>query len=97
MLEQDCPVFDHGLPETLSKLRLYWHLLQQKLTKSNLILLFYDQENSRLSSHLLESLAKFRGIVAAITQQESSELSVFSPDDPKLDQTLINWLKQKLQ
>ncbi|MDJ0731665.1 MAG: HEAT repeat domain-containing protein [Crocosphaera sp.] len=97
MLEQGCSAFDHGLPETLSKLRLYWHLLQKNSTKSPLILLFHDDPNSSLSSHLLKSLAKFNGIIAVITRQESSELSVFSPDDPQLSQTLINWLKQKLQ
>ena len=97
MLEQNCPVFEYGLPETLSKLRLYWHLLPEQSTKSPLILLFYDQTNSGLSSHLLESLAKFKGIIAMITRQESSELSVFSPDDPQLGQNLIDWLKQKLQ
>ena len=93
---QNCPVFEYGLPETLSKLRLYWHLLPQKSNKSKLILLFYDQGNSSLSAHLLNSLAKFKGIIAVITRQESSELSVFSPDDPQLGQTLIDWLQQKL-
>ncbi|EAM49321.1 HEAT repeat domain-containing protein [Crocosphaera watsonii WH 8501] len=96
MLEQNCPVFEYGLPETLSKLRLYWHLPPQKSNKSKLILLFYDQGNSSLSAHLLNSLVKFKGIIAVITQQESSELSVFSPDDPQLGQTLIDWLQQKL-
>ncbi|MGK7884389.1 MAG: HEAT repeat domain-containing protein [Crocosphaera sp.] len=96
MLEQNYPVFEYGLPETLSKLRLYWHLLPKKFNKSQLILLFYDHGNSSLSSHLLNSLAKFKGIIAVITRQESSELSVFSPDDPQLGQTLIDWLQQKL-
>ena len=96
MLEQNCPVFEYGLPETLSKLRLYRHLLPQKSNKSKLILLFYDQGNSSLSAHLLNSLVKFKGIIAVITRQESSELSVFSPDDPQLGQTLIDWLQQKL-
>ncbi len=96
MLEQDCSAFEHGLPETLSKLRLYWHLLQKKSTKNPLILLFYDEGNSSLSSHLLKSLAKFKGIIAIITKQEPSGLSIFSPDDPQLGQTLINWITQKL-
>ncbi len=100
MLEQDCLAFEHGLPETLSKLRLYWHLLQKKSPKSPLILLFYDEaENnadSNLSAHLLKSLEKFKGIIGVITRQESSGLSRFSPDDPQLSETLLQWVTQKL-
>ncbi|MDJ0659071.1 MAG: HEAT repeat domain-containing protein [Crocosphaera sp.] len=96
MLEQDCSVFEHGLPETLSKLRLYWHLLQKQSSKNPLILLFYDEADSSLSSHLLKSLAKFNGIIAVITTQESFGLPVFSPDDPQLSQTLLSWLKPQL-
>ncbi|MGK7957669.1 MAG: HEAT repeat domain-containing protein [Crocosphaera sp.] len=97
MLEQGCAAFEHGLPETLSKLRLYWHLLQKNSEKSPLILLFYDEGDCSLSFHLLKSLGKFNGIIAVISKQESSELSIFSPDDPQLSQTLIDWLKPQLQ
>lgn len=97
MLEQGCAAFEHGLPETLSKLRLYWHLLQKNSEKSPLILLFYDEGDCSLSFHLLKSLGKFNGIIAVISKQESSELSIFSPDDPQLSQTLIDWLQPQLQ
>ncbi|MDJ0843748.1 HEAT repeat domain-containing protein [Crocosphaera sp.] len=97
MLAQDCPPFEHGLPETLSKLRLYWHLLQKNSPRSPLLLLFYDRADCPLSSHLLKSLAKFNGLIAVITKQESLGLSVFSPDDPQLSQTLLSWLKSHLQ
>ncbi|ACB51915.1 hypothetical protein cce_2567 [Crocosphaera subtropica ATCC 51142] len=100
MLEQDCPPFDHGLPETLSKLRLYWHLLQRKSPKSPLVLLFYDEAddsaNANLSLHLLNSLGKFKGMIGVITRQELSGLSIFSPDDPQLGQTLLTWITEKL-
>ncbi|WP_107669732.1 HEAT repeat domain-containing protein [Cyanothece sp. BG0011] len=100
MLEQNCSAFDHGLPETLSKLRLYWHLLQRKSPKSPLILLFYeeakDRDNYSLSPHLLKSLEKFKGIIGVITRQESSGLSIFSPDDPQLGDTLLTWMTETL-
>ncbi|EAZ89928.1 HEAT repeat domain-containing protein [Crocosphaera chwakensis] len=101
MLEQDCLAFEHGLPETLSKLRLYWHLLQRKSPKSPLILLFYeeakDSADSSLSTHLLKSLEKFKGIIGVITRQESSGLFLFSPDDPQLGETLLHWITQKVK
>lgn len=101
MLEQDCSAFEHGLPETLSKLRLYWHLLQKKSPKSPLILLFYDEAehsaDSNLCPHLLKSLEKFQGIIGVITRHESSALSLFSPDDPQLGKTLLQWITQKVK
>lgn len=98
MLEQDCSAFEHGLPETLAKLRLYWHLLQRNSSEKTLVLLFYDSTsdtaNSNLSPHLLESLTKFKGIIGVISRQEASGLSVFSPDDPQLADTVLQWMTQ---
>ncbi|MDJ0507987.1 MAG: HEAT repeat domain-containing protein [Crocosphaera sp.] len=98
ILEQDYLAFEHGLPETLAKLRLYWHLLQRNYSEKTLILLFYDSASdtgkSNLSPHLLRSLTKFKGVIGVITTQEASGLSVFSPDDPHLAETVLQWLTQ---
>ncbi len=98
MLEQGCSAFEHGLPETIAKLRLYWHLLPRNAPKTPLILLFYDDAHdsmkSNLSPHLLDSLAKFKGIIGVITRQQPSGLSVFSADHPQLGKTLLTWIDQ---
>ncbi|MEA5535369.1 HEAT repeat domain-containing protein [Crocosphaera sp. XPORK-15E] len=97
MLEQQCQPFEHGLPETLSKLRLYWHLLQRNSPQTQLILLFYDDaHNLHLSTNLLEILGKFNGVIGAITQQESSAIPIFSPDDPQLIPTLLEWMTKQV-
>ena len=101
ILEQDYSAFEHGLPETLAKLRLYWHLLQRNSPEKTLVLLFYDPASdtgkSNLLPHLLESLTKFKGIIGVISTQEASGLSVFSPDDPHLVDTVLQWITQYSQ
>ncbi|MEA5510592.1 HEAT repeat domain-containing protein [Crocosphaera sp. UHCC 0190] len=97
MLEQQCQPFEHGLPENLAKLRLYWHLLQRNSSKTQLILLFYDDAHTpHLSTDFLEILGKFKGVIGVISQQTSSAIPIFSPDDPQLIPTLLEWMTKQV-
>ncbi|ACK64644.1 putative signal transduction protein with Nacht domain [Rippkaea orientalis PCC 8801] len=105
MLEQACPEFEHGIPETMSKLRLYWNTLQRgrqgrtegDRPKTRFILLLYTDPNGgttfSLSSTFLETLSKFQGNIGVITDQViPSQLTRFSPNDSQLVKTILDWI-----
>ncbi len=97
MLEQDCPSFDHGIPETMAKLRLYWNILQRDNQKTRFVLLLYVEPNASttlsLSSSFLEMLSKFQGLIAVVTDQDiPSQLTQFSPNDTQLIEKILDWI-----
>ena len=95
MLAQDCPEFAHGLPETMVKLRLYWHnLKRQKIKSKTPVLLFYGQEENKA---LQATLNKFKGAVGIITLSPACSTlpSSFSLQDQVILTSILNWLKQK--
>ena len=100
MLEQHCEKFQHGLPETMAKLRLYWHLLQREGSHKTLILLFYEgrdaTQTTHLSPHLIDILSKFRGAIAVISQQQRIGLPMFSPKDPQFVSIFLDWIETQL-
>ncbi len=97
MLAQNCPEFSDGIPENLSKLRIYWQLLQRNQPETGFIFIFYEntQDGSAfcLAPAFLQILSKFHSRIIIITEQKIEGLTCFSPTTPQLDQKILEWLK----
>ncbi|PHX54885.1 signal transduction protein [Tychonema bourrellyi FEM_GT703] len=96
-LDQNCPQRPNGEPETLPQLKSYWNQLHRHSDKHP-ILIFYEDPTSPaaqgLSPTFLEALTRFDGTLCLITDTPHPPLQTFSPHDPDLLQTVVNWLKR---
>ena len=96
-LDQNCPERPNGEPETLSQLKSYWNRLRRHSHKPP-ILIFYEDPTSAtargLSPTFLDALTRFEGTICLITDTPHPPLQTFSPHDPDLLQTVVNWLKR---
>jgi HEAT repeat protein/GTPase SAR1 family protein len=93
MLAQNCPPWPHGLPETISKLRLYWNDLRRKQKNERFIAVFYENidQSSRFSDDLITALGKFAGEICLVTPRAIDFPVLFSPQQSHAFQ---QWLKQ---
>jgi len=96
-LDQNCPERPNGEPETLSQLKSYWNQLRRHSHKHP-ILIFYEDPTSPaargFSPTFLDALTRFEGTICLITDTPHPPLQTFSPHDPDLLQTVVNWLKR---
>jgi HEAT repeat protein/energy-coupling factor transporter ATP-binding protein EcfA2 len=91
LLAQGCPPFEHGLPDSLPKLKLYWHSLCRHYGEKTPILLFW--ENPYPFSHeFLKALAKFQGSILTILQSPIDYLPSLAAADPQLLTQIVLWL-----
>jgi hypothetical protein len=93
MLTQNCPPWNYGLPETISKLRLYWNDLRRNQQYNRFIVIFYEnlEQSSYFSPDLLSALSKFAGEICLVTSRAIDFPVLFSPQTP---QALKQWLEQ---
>jgi HEAT repeat protein/GTPase SAR1 family protein len=93
MLAQNCPPWNYGLPETISKLRLYWNDLRRNQQYNHFIAIFYEnlEQSSYFSPDLLSALSKFAGEICLVTSRAIDFPVLFSPQTP---QALKQWLEQ---
>jgi HEAT repeat protein/GTPase SAR1 family protein len=96
-LDQNCPQRPNGEPETLPQLKSYWNRLRRDSDKHP-ILIFYQDPTSPadrgLSPTFLDALTRFDGTICLITDSPHPPLQTFSPHDPDLLQSVVNWLKR---
>ena len=96
-LDQNCPERLNGEPETLPQLKSYWNRLRRHSNKHP-ILIFYEDSTSPaaqgFSPTFLNALTRFDGTLCLITDTPHPPLQTFSPHDPDLLQTVVNWLKR---
>ncbi|MFB8796842.1 MAG: NACHT domain-containing protein [Microcoleus sp.] len=96
-LDQNCPQHPNRAPETLAQLKFYWNRLRRDSDK-HLILIFYQDPTSPaaqgLSPTFLDALTRFDGTICLITDSPHPPLQTFSPHDPDLLQSVVNWLKR---
>lgn len=97
MLQQKCPPFEHGIPETMAKLRLYWNTLCRSQIHPEYVWLFYEDANNRFSEEFWQSLDKFRGLIGGVTDYPLTHLQPFSPTDPEICQTILQWIERALK
>lgn len=98
MLAQNCPEFSHGIPETPSKLRLYWKLIARNHPDVHFVFVFYENlTNSQaegFSNEFLANLSKFQGLICLVSDKPIVRLQRFSPKDPQLLEKIITWIEQ---
>jgi HEAT repeat protein len=99
MLCQGCPEFVSGIPDTLSKLRLYWHQLQRQADPPRLLLfeeLSQDDPPAGWEA-LLEQLTTFQGAIAVLSLSPPSgivTLPYFQLQDSQTTAAdIVNWLR----
>jgi len=95
LLAQNCPPFAHGLPDTLPKLKLYWHSFCRAQSQKPPVLIFWE-DSITISRNLLKAFAKFNSPILAIVNPPVEHLPCFSPEDPELIARLIQWLLDNL-
>jgi hypothetical protein len=90
-----CPKSTEGTPRTLTELKIYWQLLDWD---KHPILIFYENPTfptaRGLSPTFLNALTRLDGTICLITDTPHPPLQTFSPHDPDLLQTVVNWLKR---
>jgi HEAT repeat protein/energy-coupling factor transporter ATP-binding protein EcfA2 len=96
-LDKNFPQHPNREPETLAQLKSYWNRLRRDSDKHP-ILIFYQDPTSPaaqgLSPTFLDALTRFDGTICLITDSPHPPLQTFSPHDPDLLQTVVNWLKR---
>jgi|GEM_PF-3322803 len=98
MLAQNCPEFTHGLPESMVKLRLYWHWLErEKIQSKHPVLLVFSKKETPHNLHLWQILEKFKGTIALITEEQSiTPMTSFCLENPGILTSILNWLELKI-
>jgi hypothetical protein len=66
MLDQNCPELEGIIPDSLSKLRLYWHQLERKQDLRRLLMFERFDNNAPDLQHFWEQLATFHGAIAIL-------------------------------
>ncbi|MGB7709413.1 MAG: HEAT repeat domain-containing protein [Microcoleus sp.] len=89
-----CPKSTEGTPRTLTELKSYWQLLDWE---KHPILIFYEEAKPQgFSQTFLDSLTRFDATICVITDSPHPTILTFSPQDPHLIQTIMNWLQRTI-
>jgi energy-coupling factor transporter ATP-binding protein EcfA2 len=89
-----CPKSTEGTPRTLTELKIYWQLLDWE---KHPILIFYEETNPQgFSQTFLDSLTRFDATICAIADSPHPTIPTFSPQDPHLIQSIMNWLQRTI-
>jgi len=89
-----CPKSTEGTPRTLPDLKIYWQLLDWD---KHPILIFYGEAKPQgFSPTFLDAIARFDATICAISDSPHPTIPTFSPQDPHLIQTIMNWLQRTI-
>jgi hypothetical protein len=88
-----CPKSTEGTPRTLTELKIYWELLDWD---KHPILIFYEDAKPppSFSQTFLDFLTRFDATICLITDSPHPTIPTFSPHNPHLIQTIMNWLQR---
>ncbi|MFN5515613.1 MAG: HEAT repeat domain-containing protein, partial [Cyanobacteriota bacterium] len=95
MLSQNCPEFIHGIPDTPSKLRLYWHqLLRQRADQFLLLCLDYanGEPEAPAAKDFLTRLNAFQGAIVILSNHQDLPLKTFALPYERVFIPLRDWL-----
>ncbi|HAX80927.1 MAG TPA: hypothetical protein DCY88_35090 [Cyanobacteria bacterium UBA11372] len=99
MLNQNCPEWQNGYPETMQKLKLYWNYLRRQ---SEITLFFICYDSTALSTPtgfsdtFLTALSKFDGAICVVCEPGDIPLRYFSPSQPDLVAAVVAWIRQSI-
>ncbi|MEK0194058.1 hypothetical protein [Microcoleus anatoxicus] len=87
-----CPKSTESTPRTLTELKIYWQLLDWE---KHPILIFYEEAKPQdFSQTFLDSLTRFDATICLIADSPHPTIPTFSPQDPHLIQSIMNWLQR---
>jgi HEAT repeat protein len=100
MLNQNCPEWQNGYPDTMQKLKLYWNSLRRQ---SEIPLFFICYDSTALSAtptgfsdSFLKALSKFDGAICVVCEQGNIPLPTFSPSQPDLVAAVVAWIRRSI-
>jgi len=100
MLNQNCPEWQNGYPDTMQKLKLYWNSLRRQ---SEIPLFFICYDSTALSAtptgfrdSFLKALSKFDGAICVVLEQGDIPLPTFSPSQPDLVAAVVAWIRRSI-
>ncbi len=100
MLNQNCPEWQNGYPDTMQKLKLYWNYLRRQ---SEIPLFFICYDSTALSATptgfsdtFLKALSKFDRAICVVCEQGDIPLPTFSPSQPNLIADIVAWMREKM-
>ena len=100
MLNQNCPEWQNGYPDTMQKLKLYWNYLRRQ---SEIPLFFICYDSTALSAtptgfsdSFLKALSKFDGAICVVCEQGDIPLQTFSPSQPDLVAAVVAWIRRSI-
>ncbi|WP_144017787.1 HEAT repeat domain-containing protein [Planktothrix sp. PCC 11201] len=100
MLNQKCPEWQNGYPETMQKLKLYWNSLHRN-SKNPLFFICYDSTAltatpTGFSLPFLTALSKFDGAICVVSEKVDIPLQTFSPSQPNLIADIVGWMMERM-
>ena len=100
MLNQKCPEWQNGYPETMQKLKLYWNYLRRN-SENPLFFICYDSTAltatpTGISLPFLTALSKFDGAICVVWETGEIGLQTFSPTQPNLIADIVGWMREKM-
>jgi hypothetical protein len=100
MLNQNCPEWQNGYPDTMQKLKLYWNSLRRQ---SEIPLFFICYDSTALSAtptgfsdSFLKALSKFDRAICVVCEQGDIPLPTFSPSQPDLVAAVVAWIRRSI-
>jgi hypothetical protein len=100
MLNQNCPEWQNGYPDTMQKLKFYWNSLRRQ-SEIPLFFICYDSTAlsatpTRFSDPFLKALSKFDGAICVVWEKRDIGLQTFSPSQPNLIAEIVAWMREKM-
>ncbi|MBE9229744.1 NACHT domain-containing protein [Phormidium sp. LEGE 05292] len=100
MLNQNCPEWQNGYPETMQKLKLYWNYLRRN-SENPRFFICYDSTAltatpTGFSDTFLKGLSKFEGAICVVWETGEIGLQTFSPTQPNLIADIVGWMREKM-
>ena len=100
MLNQNCPEWQNGHPDTMQKLKLYWNYLRRQ---SEIPLFFICYDSTALSAtptgfsdSFLKAFSKFDRAICVVCEPGDIPLQTFLPSQPNLIADIVAWTREKM-
>ncbi|MEZ2302156.1 MAG: HEAT repeat domain-containing protein [Microcoleus sp.] len=98
MLNQNCPQWQNGYPDTMQKLKLYWNYLRRQ---SEIPLFFICYDSTALcatptgfSDSFLKALSKFDRAICVVCEPGDILLPTFLPQQQDLVAAIVQWIEK---
>jgi hypothetical protein len=100
ILNQNCPEWQNGYPDTMQKLKLYWNYLRRQ-SEISMFFICYDSTAlsatpTGFSDSFLKALSKFDRAICVVCEQGDIPLPTFSPSQPDLVAAVLAWIRRSI-